>query len=186
MSDEKMYIAVDKDLCENIGYCCDESGVEFDDVIDYGLRFVLDNYIDKRNKVYAKMSPNQIMRIYPEMDERTASKVIELAKDNNLAIIKPLMLPKGSDISEEELSGTTDVVGRKLCDSCSRLMEQQAYKYGYDDGVHGYCPDEEAEGDVLVIHNEESPETILPTLGSLIDRAHHVNVNIQVVMNEEE
>lgn len=189
-NEEKVYIAVDKDLCENIDICCCESGVEFDDVVDYGLRFILNNYIDNRNKRYARMTPTQIMDIYPEMDEETATRVIEFAKDDSLAIIKPVALPKGS-YSKDDLVGVTGVVGSKMLESASRLMANEHHGY-YPD--HFFAPNEEDYyedeedkcGDIINLPPNESPEAILPTLGSLIDRAHHVNVNIQVVMNDND
>ena len=175
---EYVPIPVEKDLAENMFYCCEESGVNMTDVVDYGLRLLLSNYIDKRNEHYAKMTPNEIKTIYPEMDNDTAEKVIELAKSNILAIIKPI--DEGHGYEE----GTTSVVGIDLCDSCKRLQESEE-RFNNTIQTNGVNFNTLVPDKIPSIVAEDS-EAILPALGSLIEKAHHVNVNIQVVMNNND
>ena len=185
---EYVPICVEKDLAENMFYCCVESGVNMGDVVDYGLRFLLSNYIDKRNERYAMMTPDEIQTIYPEMDKQTAMKVIELAKEDNLAIVKPI--EKGSGYEQ----GVTSVIGERMCESCKRIMEQQ---YNYNERLKlptneeiasRYCDDDEEDCDCCCDHHIEalpaSQPIGLPDLGRLINSAHNVNIYVQVLPEE--
>ena len=178
---EYVPIPVEKDLAENMFYCCEESGVNMIDVVDYGLRILLSNYIDKRNDHYAKMTPDEIQTIYPEMDDETAVKVIELAKNNSLAIIKPIAEGNGYE------EATTGVVDSRLCESCKRLQESEE-RFNNSIQPDGFnfttvVPDKVYTKMPSIA--EDNSEAILPALGSLIEKAHHVNVNIQVVMGDD-
>lgn len=183
IDNEKILIAVDKKLCENIAYCCLESRCYFGDVIDYSLRFSLNNYINNRNEKYAKMTPEEIVEIYgDDMDLDTASTIIELAKQDKLAIVKPVLLNRDTDGEPLTVVSTPNIIG--LCESCQRMAEN--CKANYEEENVPFIEDDVEEYDVPAPSRKINPnETVMPSLQQIIESAHHVNIQVNVVMDDK-
>ena len=177
--DGRCMVPMNRDLAENIKLCCAESGTNFADVIDYGMSFMLDNYINNRNARYSRMSADEIKEIYPGITDKEAEDIIKFSKENVLGIVKPVNPPEFDDryycpdhffdpyenYSHEEDDDDKDDI----------VLNEDEYRFSSDNN--------DEKGTVISMNTNDAV-AILPALSELVKTAHDVNVNIQIVVKE--
>ena len=165
------YVALDSKLFQDVKTCCEESGYEVEEVVNGAVGCALNGYLEGRNNTLAKYSNEAIKEIYPGMTDEQCETVRSMAKNGSLGIIRPMT---NDDIPE----------GRFLSDAANFDVYQGPVYMGLPpDTVKGtivnghFVPDAEQ----VPVATEIKDKELLRTLKDVINTAHQVNVNIEII-----
>ena len=174
------YVAMNSELYDDIQTCCEESNVDIEDVVDYGMRCMLDNYISNRNKRLSNLSLGELAEKYPDLNQVSLECLQDLAERNVLGVIRSLTEEEKNEVDdgckylvkEREPVGVLCSRYKTLedCDKCAAARQEEI--------------SELPTIDTKSITSGSEIEARLADLSSIIRNADKVEFNVNIYTKE--